>query len=157
MFRLAPVADPLGKSSRREIGAELFVMNDPPQGQKKLAVGPVSQSAAAQDPGLPKRSASLVHHHRSADREGLQDHVAEGLGKERRNHHRPGAPEEPGQRRTAQQALEVNVGQISGQRAGAARSARSRRSGGPPPADTSSRESAAGIPFIVTSRPAAAR
>ena len=52
VFGLAPFADPLGESSRSEVGAELLIVDDPPQGQKQFAVGAVSQAAAAQNAGL---------------------------------------------------------------------------------------------------------
>ena len=158
MGRLGPLADPHGVAPVGQLVAEVVVVDDPPHGQEQLAVGLVAEPAAAQDAGLADRPAALVDDHRGPDGEGFEDDVAERLGEQRGDDHGPGPVEQPGQRRAAEQPLELDVGHVGGQRRGA----RPRK--GPVPAirrSTSGRSRIRGIsrwnPFIRTSRPAAAR
>ena len=116
MFRLGPFADPLREPSRGQVCPQLLVMNNAPQSQKQFTIRAIANSASAQHTGFQQGSARLVDDNRSAHREGLEDDIAESLGKQRRDHHGPGPTEQPGKGRPAQQALEVHVGQIGSQR-----------------------------------------
>ena len=59
--------------------------------------------------------ATPIDHHRGPDGEGFEDDVAERLGEEGRHDDGPGAVEETGQGRPAEQALEMDVRQPVGQ------------------------------------------
>ncbi len=93
-----------------------MIVDHPPQGGQTARCRCGSQAAAAQNAGLVEGAAAFVDDDRRPHRERLEHDVAERLGEERRHHDRAGAAEEPGQRRAAQQPLEVHVRQVRGQR-----------------------------------------
>ena len=96
VLRFTPLTDPLGEAARSKVGAELFVMDDSAQGQQQLTVSAVSEAAPAQDSGLTQGSSALMNHHRRTDGKRLENHIAEGFGKERGDYNGPGTSEKPG-------------------------------------------------------------
>src|SRR5271157_4439041 len=106
VLRLGPFADTLGEAARSQLGAQLLVVDHPPQGQKQLPVAAVAQSPPTQNARFQEGSSLLVHDNRSAHRKRLQDDISKRLWKERGNHDGPGSAQEPGQAFATQQALE---------------------------------------------------
>ena len=95
---LGPFPHPPGEPAAASVVAQVGLVDDPPHRREQLDVGAVAEPAAALHARLVDRAAVLVDDDRRPHRERLEHHVAEGLGEQRRDDHRAGAAEQPGQR-----------------------------------------------------------